>query len=78
VIDIDDNPDHANGFVISTANPLALQQGIIKAIRFYDDENRWKNMQRNAMQSDYSWTESASKYLSLYRELLTTKVRQMP
>ena len=78
VKDINDNPEQANGFVISAANPLALQQGIVRAIALYSDQVSWKKLQRNAMDANYSWTESASKYLKLYRELLPSTASQKP
>jgi len=78
VKDINDNPEQANGFVISAANPLALQQGIVRAIALYSDQVSWKKLQRNAMDANYSWTESASKYLKLYRELLPTTASRKP
>jgi len=78
VKDINDDPEQANGFVINTANLLALQQGIVRAIALYNDQTSWKKLQRNAMNANYSWTESASKYLKLYQELLPSTASRKP
>jgi len=72
VISLSDDPDKANGFVIDAANTAALRRGIEGAIKAFHKKGSWVKMQHNAMQANYSWAESAAKYIVLYRELLST------
>jgi len=72
VISLSDDPDKANGFVIDAANTAALRRGIEGAIKAFHKKGSWVKMQHNAMHANYSWAESAAKYIVLYRELLST------
>ncbi len=76
VIDINDDPASANGFVIKSANPVLLQQGILRVIELFKDKTRWRNLQNNAMQINYSWAASAAQYKNLYRQALQEPPKQ--
>jgi starch synthase len=43
---------------------------IKKALGAKADFSLWKKVVRNAMESDYSWRESAREYMELYKRLL--------
>ena len=60
----------ANGFVIETADTALLIKGMQRVIAAYRDKPLWQQMQRNAMQVDYSWSESASHYIDLYNDIV--------
>jgi starch synthase len=39
-----------------------------KAIKTFRDKKKWLEMIENAMQSNFSWKESAKRYLELYEK----------
>jgi starch synthase len=66
--------DSQNGFVFTETDPLALADAIRRAIRFYAVPSRWQRLQRQGMQQDFSWKQSARAYRDVYEQLL--KARQ--
>jgi starch synthase len=58
------------GFVFEKPLPQSLAAAIRAALKIYPDRVRWTEMQRAGMARDFSWTNSASKYLSLYQSLI--------
>ena len=59
-----------NGFVFDEYSELALYKTVLKALDLYNNrEDDWKNLMREAMNSDFGWDLSAKAYASLYREL---------
>jgi len=65
-----DQNNKANGFVIDTADTDALAFGMQNVIKTFNDKHLWLQMQRNAMQLDYSWSESASHYIDMYKKIV--------
>jgi len=60
----------ANGFVIDSADTTLLVKGMQRVINTYADKPLWLQMQHNAMQVDYSWSESASHYIDMYKNIV--------
>ena len=60
----------ANGFVIDAATTRKLTEGMQKVIDTYNDKSQWLQMQQNAMLLDYSWSESASNYIDMYKKIV--------
>ncbi|HEX9655688.1 MAG TPA: glycogen/starch synthase [Bacteroidota bacterium] len=66
--------DTGNGFSFNDATGYALQTSVERAIGiFSNDKNTWLKIQRNGMQSDFSWKASAVKYLRLYERAITKR-----
>lgn len=59
-----------NGFLFPDYNAHELMYAIKKALGLYDNFDIWRRIVRNAMQSDYSWKNSAAEYEALYKKLL--------
>jgi starch synthase len=59
----------ASGFVFNDAVPAALIEAIKRSLMLYADKSAWKKVQRNAMGKDFSWLNSANKYLALYNAI---------
>jgi starch synthase len=57
-----------NGFVFDKYKKEDLIKTIEKAIRVLQDKKKWLELIKNAMQSNFSWNESAKKYLALYEK----------
>jgi starch synthase len=59
----------ASGFVFNDAVPGALLEAIKRSLVLFADKSAWQKIQRSAMSKDFSWQNSASKYLALYSEI---------
>lgn len=59
----------ANGFVCGDASPQAILGTAHWAAGLWADKPCWRQLQRNAMAGDFSWTAPARQYLDLYRTL---------
>jgi starch synthase len=62
--------EKTNGFLFDEYSSHALINTLKKAISFYSNKNVWQRIIHNAMQCNYSWDESAKKYIELYKNLL--------
>ena len=58
-----------NGFTFYNYNAHEFLYAIKRALGEYGDMEMWHTIVRNAMEADYSWTESAKKYKELYLRL---------
>jgi len=59
------------GFVFDKAHHMSLMGAVKAGIKVYSDRERWKKIQRAGMAQDFSWENSARKYLELYQSLVT-------
>ncbi len=59
-----------NGFVFSNYNAHEMMYAIKRALSTYGNFEVWLQIVSNAMNSDYSWKESAREYKELYEKLL--------
>lgn len=58
------------GFVFDKAHHMSLMGAVKAGIKVYSDRERWKKIQRAGMAQDFSWENSARKYLELYKSLV--------
>ncbi len=59
-----------NGFVFGNYNAHEMMYALKRALGNYANYEVWQKIVENAMNSDYSWTESAKEYCKLYEKLL--------
>ncbi|GAB4253889.1 MAG: glycogen synthase GlgA [Methylomicrobium sp.] len=59
----------ATGFMFNEATPGSLMETIKRALILYRSQETWQALQTQAMQKDYSWSNSAKQYLTLYEHL---------
>jgi starch synthase len=60
------------GFTYEQLNSEAMLQALRAAINVYlSDKNKWHKLVSSCMLQDFSWKESAKKYISLYRKVLS-------
>ncbi len=64
---VDAELDNATGFVFDTATTAELVKTIQRALTLFSQKKRWNQLQRNAMQQDFSWDKSALEYIQLYQ-----------
>lgn len=66
---LDEQEITGNGFVLTRPFADDLFAAVQRAIFAYQQPDRWKKMQLNAMEKNFSWDVSAREYLAIYRRL---------
>lgn len=64
----------ANGFVVDRHSPTGLYEATSRALTCFAKPALWQQLQKNAMQGDFSWQASAEQYIELYQQLITTDI----
>ncbi|WP_302489096.1 glycogen synthase GlgA [uncultured Mitsuokella sp.] len=70
VIPYDKYIKQGNGFLFSDYNAHEMMYALKRALSAYENYEEWKQIVENAMNSDYSWKESAREYKALYEKLM--------
>lgn len=65
----DVSADSRTGYLFADASVEAFNASLRQALRDIQDADAWRAMQMRAMHQDFSWENSASQYLQLYRDL---------
>lgn len=65
-----DTVNSDNGFVFERYNKEDLVKTIKKAIQAFKNKGKWTILMQNAMQCNFSWQESAAKYIALYEKAI--------
>lgn len=60
----------ATGFVMKAVDEVSLMVSIMHALKLWKKPKIWREIQRNGMQSDFSWASRAEAYLLLYKQLV--------
>lgn len=58
-----------NGFTFANYNAHDMLHVLGQAVETYRDKAAWTVLQKRGMETDFSWKDSAARYLSLYRDL---------
>lgn len=61
--------DNSNGFKFWGYDSGAMKDAINCALKVYKDKYTFNAMRESAMKADFSWKESAKKYLEMYKSL---------
>ncbi|MDP3430058.1 MAG: glycosyltransferase, partial [Desulfomicrobium sp.] len=59
----------ANGFIFADPTPEALLATVLKAVQVWEDRGAWRRIQVSAMETRFSWENSARKYMDVYTSL---------
>ncbi|AWL10809.1 Starch synthase [Saliniradius amylolyticus] len=71
VIDVSAAPESATGFVFQSPDSSALLHCIRRALLFYYEyPDRFRQVQKRAMQTRFTWQEAAEHYVALYQQAL--------
>ena len=62
--------DSETGFVFIDKTVKSFNDTLRRALQCYPDRSRWLNLQKVGMAQDFSWSNSAQKYLDLYKKLI--------
>ncbi len=72
VSDADKNPQ-GNGFVFTNPTAKALIKTLDRALNRYHDHDDWACLVQRAMAGDFSWEQSAGRYVEIYQQALEGK-----
>lgn len=62
--------NEGNGFVFGDYNAHEMMYALKRALSAYENFEEWQHIVANAMNTDYSWKNSAKEYKELYQKLL--------
>lgn len=62
---------NGNGFTFANFNAHDMLFTLDRALSFYRQSDKWDRLARKAMETDYSWAQSAKRYNSLYSDLIS-------
>lgn len=62
--------DGANGFKFWDYEKSNMLNGIKYALNIFKNKKEWKQLMKNAMETDNSWNTSAKHYMDVYKELM--------
>ena len=66
--DLDQDPRGGNGFSFRPYDPIDLTDAIRRALRWFQEKSRWRQVQAKGMATDFSWDKSAKEYVRLYEQ----------
>lgn len=66
IIDADEHPDTATGFLFDDFSSFAFFTAFERAVTAFRDPVLWRKLQLNGMSRDYSWRASAMHYVETY------------
>jgi starch synthase len=68
--DYNEKSKEGTGFVFENYNSSELLETIKRALKVYKRKKEWENLQVQGMEKDYSWKNSAQRYVELYQKAL--------
>jgi starch synthase len=68
--DFDQKNSTGNGFTFKNYNSQELLETIKRALQIFPEKKLWHKIQITGMKQDYSWLQSARKYLDLYEKAM--------
>lgn len=66
VTDFDANTGEGTGFVFSDFNSFSLAVAVTRACEHYRDSKTWKEIQKQAMNANFSWEKSSEEYAKIF------------
>jgi starch synthase len=70
VVDLMANPEEGTGYKFDEYSAEAFLDTLARAVRDFNDQDRWLNAVRRAMTMNFSWDNSAALYEIVYRKAL--------
>jgi len=65
--------DQANGYSFITPDAVGVNSALDRAIKcWYNTPDRWRRLAINGMKMNFSWAQSAKKYLDIYESVAET------
>jgi starch synthase len=65
--------DNSNGFRFDNYNAHEFLYAVKYALQIYGDKEEWSCLRKRALGYDFSWNNSAKKYISIYNNLINDR-----
>lgn len=62
--------ENSNGFNFTNYNAHDFLYAIERALEVYENEKEWTELRKRAINRDFTWQQSAEKYIQIYKNLL--------
>ncbi|MGD9678498.1 MAG: glycogen synthase GlgA [Vulcanibacillus sp.] len=70
IVSFDEFTGLGNGFTFANYNAYDMLYTIRRALKLYDNKPFWEKIISNGKKEDYSWRQSAKRYINLYQHVL--------
>jgi starch synthase len=77
VQDVDASTGQGNGFVFKPYDPWMLFATVVRAVETFRHRDAWQQLQLRGMLADFSWEQSALKYVDLYRRAIASRIPRL-
>jgi starch synthase len=74
VRDVDEYTETGNGFTFEDFNSRHFYSTIIRALDYYKNKEKWRNIAKVGMNEDFSWNKSAKQYIEVYEKAISLKI----
>ena len=74
VQDYDPRTGQGTGFVFKPYDRWALFAAIVRAAETFKHRDVWRQIQLRGMRADFTWSQSARKYVDLYRRAIASRI----
>jgi starch synthase len=74
VQDYDPRTGQGNGFVFESYDRWMLFSAIVRALETFKHRQAWQQIQVRGMRADFSWDQSARKYVDLYHRAIASRI----
>lgn len=74
VTSFDPSTGQGTGFVFQSYDRWMLFAAIVRAMETYQHSDVWRQLQLRGMHADFSWEQSARKYVDLYRRAIASRI----
>lgn len=68
VKDVDESGDNGNGFTFNDIDSSQFLNAIERALSYFQNKEKWEKIVRVGMDENFSWKNSAEKYLDIYEK----------
>ena len=75
VVDIDEDPKRGNGFVFEPYEAGAFLDAVLRAKVHFEKPRTWQKLVQRAMAADFSWKDSARRYIDVYQRAAAKTMR---
>jgi starch synthase len=74
VQDYDPRTGQGTGFVFQAYDRWLLFAAVVRALETFKHHDLWRQIQSRGMNADFSWDQSARKYVDLYRRAIASRI----
>lgn len=70
VSDYNELTGEGTGFVFEEFSVKSMMAALARAVNLYSKKRKWTKLMKNGMQQNFSWTNSAKKYVQLFESII--------